>query len=79
MKEIEEIKKEFEEKIKTKSIEELKKVETHFLGRKGKVVDLFKTLKNATEENRKNIGQQINDLKSYVEETISKRLKELEE
>lgn len=79
MKEIEEIKKEFEEKIKTKSIEELKKVETYFLGRKGKVVNLFKTLKNATEENRKNIGQQINDLKSYVEETISKRLKELEE
>jgi phenylalanyl-tRNA synthetase alpha chain len=78
MKEIKEIKKEFEEKIKTKSIEELKKIETYFLGRKGKVADLFKALKNISEKKKKYAGQEINNLKSYIEKTITCRLKELE-
>ena len=77
MKEIKEIKKDFENKIKTKSIEELKNIETCFLGRKGKIVNLFKMLKDVSEKNRKEAGQEINNLKSYIEKNITKRLKEL--
>ncbi len=75
---IEEIKKEFSERIKTNSIDELKNIEKYFLGRKGKVALLFKELKNVPKENRKSFGESINALKEFLEKEIKKRIAEKE-
>ncbi len=75
---IEEIKKEFNEKIKTNSIEELKNLEKYFLGRKGKVSLLFKELKSVPKEERKSFGEAINALKEFLEKEIKLKIAEKE-
>jgi phenylalanyl-tRNA synthetase alpha chain len=78
MKEIDEIKNEFQEKIKTEDIEEINKIETYFLGRKGRIAELFKTLKTLSENERKEAGQSINELKLFIENIIHTKLEEIE-
>ncbi len=75
---IEEIKREFNEKIKSSSVEELRNLEKYFLGRKGKVTLLFKELKNVPKEKRKSFGESINTLKEFLEKEIKQRIFEKE-
>lgn len=67
---IKKIKEEFEEEIKkSKSEEDIKRVKSKFLGKKGLIQELFKIIPQIKEEEkRKEIGKLINDLKEYIEE-----------
>ena len=71
------IRKEFEEKIKdVKSIDDLRKIEVFFLGKKGKVQELYKQIKELNETDRKAFGENVNNLRSFIEKEIKE--KELE-
>ncbi len=58
-----------------KSVEDLKRVGTTLLGRKGLFSEYLQELKNVSQEQRKSFGQAINELKNWAEA----KLKELEE
>ncbi|MCD6107586.1 MAG: phenylalanine--tRNA ligase subunit alpha [Caldisericaceae bacterium] len=75
---IKQIKEEFKEKIKNKSLKELKELETYFLGRKGKVSVLFQLFKTVPKERRKHFGAKINELKNFIEKNISAEIKRVE-
>jgi len=75
---VSQLKKEFYEKIKGKTLDELKDLEKYFLGRKGKVAELFKEMKSVPKEQRKSFGEKINELKSLMEEALSAAIKEQE-
>ncbi len=74
------IKKEFEEAIKEiANQEELKQLKAKFLGKKGRLTELFKQMANLENEQKKEFGKNINKLKSYIEETIIAKQKEISE
>ena len=75
---IKSVKKEFEEKIKDKSIDRIIGIEKYFLGRKGKIAELFQEMKSVPKESRKSIGVEINNLKKYIEESVSILIKQEE-
>ena len=58
-----------------KSVEDLKRVGTTLLGRKGVFTEYLQELKNVSQEQRRSFGQAINELKGWAEE----KLKELED
>ncbi len=70
------VREEFEEKIKNKSMEQLKEIEKYFLGRRGKVALLFQDMKGVSADNKKSIGAEINDLKKYIKASISVSIKQ---
>ena len=75
---IENIEKEFFKDLrKTKNLEELKKIETKYLGKKGKIRSAFLEIKNLPLEERKKFGQKVNLLKEKIEKEIEKKLKDL--
>lgn len=58
------------------TVSELDELKVLILGRKGKITELFKKLSTVTDiEEKKTIGQKINDLKNFLEEEINKRKK----
>jgi len=75
---IEQIKKEFEEKIKNRSLKDLKEIETYFLGRKGKITTLFQLLKTLPKDQRKRSGARINGLKNFIEKSIADEIQLVE-
>ncbi len=75
---IKRIKMEFKEKTKGKSLKEIKELETYFIGRKGKVTELFKLLKTLPKGQRRSFGAEINELKQFIEKNISEQLTMLE-
>lgn len=60
------------------NLKDLEEIRLDYLGKKGKVTDIMKGLKNATDKDRKLIGQYINDIKIQLTEAISKKKKEIE-
>jgi phenylalanyl-tRNA synthetase alpha chain len=58
-----------------KSVEDLKRVGTTLLGRKGVFTEYLQELKSVSQEQRRTFGQAINELKGWAEE----KLKELED
>jgi len=71
---VEDIRKDFEGYIKdVKSLEELKKIQVLFLGKKGKIQELFKEIKEVEVAKRKSFGENVNNLKEYIEDTIKKK------
>lgn len=78
MERLEKIKEEIEQKIKNASLEEIKKIETYFLGRKGEIASLFEELKNLPKEEKKTFGEKINSIKSFAEQKIAERKNEIE-
>jgi phenylalanyl-tRNA synthetase alpha chain len=58
-----------------KSVEDLKRVGTTLLGRKGVFTEYLQELKSVSQEQRRTFGQAINELKGWTEE----KLKELED
>lgn len=53
-------------------------VKTEFLGKKGKITELSSELKTLSPEEKKAFGSELNKLKSYAEEEIAKKAKEIE-
>ncbi len=74
------IKGEFEESLKNvASSEELEALRIKFLGKKGELTDVLKSLKDMDAEAKKQVGQQVNTLKGEIEEALRANGKRLEE
>ena len=75
---VNEIKRELSERIgSVQNIVDLNNLKAEYLGKKGKVKELSSILKDMKEEEKKNFGKELNAIKSYIEETISNKLDEL--
>ena len=75
---VNEIKRELSERIgSVQNIVDLNNLKAEYLGKKGKVKELSSILKDMKEEEKKNFGKELNEIKSYIEETISNKLDEL--
>lgn len=62
---------------KAETLEALNDLRVHFLGKKGIVTQMLKTLGTIPDQDRPVMGKAINDLKNFIEEAIKKRHKEL--
>ncbi len=67
------------EQISIQTHEELEKARLHFLGSKGILKALYADLKNVPNEAKKEVGQQINQLKNTIEALISSKKEALEQ
>ena len=77
---IESVRKEFLEGLeKVNSIEELEKLRVEFIGRKGKVTELLKSIPKLPPEERKEFGKACNVLKGEIESLIKERLSHFKE
>lgn len=62
---------------KASSIEAIEQLETVYLGRNGKINDLLQNIKQVAPEEKKQYGQQINELKNTINEELRKRKEEI--
>lgn len=62
-----------------KSLKELDELNIKYLGRNGKVNEIFKTVKDLSADEKKSTGAAINDLKKWVEQKIAEKRGELME
>jgi phenylalanyl-tRNA synthetase alpha chain len=63
----------FEKRVKAvKKLAELEELKVEFLGKKGLVTELLTELRLVPNEQKREVGMQINQLKNYVEEQITK-------
>ena len=68
------------EKIKTISNEtELRETEIKYLGRKGEITSLLKSIGKVAPEERKNIGKAVNEAKQTITKELKNRKKQLDE
>lgn len=65
--------------VKIKNINELNETKSLFLGKKSPLQDILSKMKDLPVEEKKVIGQKINEFKTFVEEQITKKLQELNE
>ncbi len=74
------IKKEFEALIAdAKTEEDIKQIKAKFLGKKGKVSELFKQMGGLGDEQKKEFGKNINKLKKYIEDSLTDRQTQIKE
>lgn len=74
------MKEEVIEKINTaKSIDIVEQLRVEFLGKKGKITDILKGLKDLSVEEKKEIGKLANDVKSELESKIEKAVEIISE
>lgn len=57
---------------------ELLNLKSRFLGKQGEVSNILKDLKNASEEDKKTIGQKAHELKNMIQDHISQKMSEIE-
>ena len=77
---LENLKNEFIENIALiNSVEKLEELEKDFLGKKGKLNDILKGIKNLSNEDKKTVGPEANKLKIFIGEEIEKKQTELQE
>ncbi len=75
---IEELKREFLEKLKScADLKELEQLRVAFIGRKGKLTGLLKSIPKLPQEDRKPFGKACNTLKQEIEELIASKRDEL--
>ena len=67
----------FEEFAKVDKIKELEELKVKYLGRKGIITSLLKSVKNVPVESRPALGKLANEVKDKVEAIFEKRIKEL--
>ena len=71
---MESIKKEFESLINNvEDYEQLKQLKAKFLGRNGSVTNLFKKMSALNNQEKKEYGKKINELKNYIEDVIDEK------
>ena len=74
------MKEEVIEKINTaKSVDIVEQLRVEFLGKKGKITDILKGLKDLSVEEKKEIGKLANDVKSELESKIEKAVEIISE
>lgn len=66
------------EQLSIQTREDLEKARVYFLGSKGALKRLYADLKNVPNENKREVGQQINTLKEKVEAVIEEKKEALE-
>jgi len=74
------LKNEFIESIKNIDCpEKLEELEKDFLGKKGKLNDILKGIKDLSNEDKKVVGPEANKLKVFIGEEVEKKQIELQE
>ena len=63
---------------KTSSKAEILNLKSDYLGKKGKVSEILKSLKDATGEERKAVGSRSNEIKNFILDGIQSKLQQLE-
>ena len=77
---IEDIKKEAEEEIQhIDDLNELNQKKAFYLGKKGPIASLMANMRDLSVELKKELGQKLNVVKSYIEEAIQERKQQIEE
>lgn len=77
---MQEIKQAFSEKLKNAiNTQALEEIRIEFLGKKGSVTGLMKTMKDLSNEEKKTFGQQVNVLKNEIMEAISKTAEQIKQ
>ncbi len=70
---LENLKKEFEEILgKVSSVLELEKVRQNYLGKKGKLAEIFQSFSTLPPAEKKSLGAELNQLKKEIEESLAK-------
>ena len=73
-----ELREKFAQRInELKAVADVDQIRIDYLGKKGCVSALMQDLRNASAEEKKEAGKNINDLKQYIENTINEKLSEL--
>lgn len=62
-----------------KSYADVEKLRVEYLGKKGKVIEILKNLKNVEESKRKEIGNKANALREHIEDLIEKKKDEIKQ
>ncbi len=62
----------------SETIEKLNEVKVNFLGKKGDLTTVLKSMKDITPEERPKIGQMVNDVRQQIEVLIEENLKKFE-
>ena len=60
-----------------KDAQALESLRVKYLGKKGSITDLLKGMKDLSNEEKKNFGQRVNELKKHASDSIQKRSEEL--
>ena len=75
---IAELKQEFAAKLAAaESMQMLEEIRVEFLGKKGSVTELLKSMKDMSPEEKKNFGQEVNVLKNELSQAITEKGEEL--
>ena len=59
------------------ALADVEQLRIEFLGKKGYVSDLMQELRNVSNEEKREAGQKINEVKQFIESSISQKLEEL--
>ena len=81
VKKLYEIRKRAEEQINDSKNEVLKKMidlKVKYLGKKSEILEIFKYMKNLSNEEKKKIGEVVNKIKSEIEKEITEKIGYLE-
>ena len=81
VKKLYEIRKRAEEQINDSKNEVLKKMidlKVKYLGKKSEILEVFKYMKNLSNEEKKKIGEVVNKIKSEIEKEITEKIGYLE-
>ncbi len=65
------------EVAKTKTILDLNNIKTSYLGKKGSVTKLYEKLKEASAKEKKSLGKDINDVKTFINELLKTKAQEI--
>lgn len=75
-----EIRQAFSEKLRNAlNAQALEEIRIEYLGKKGAVTGLMKTMKDLSNEEKKTFGQQVNVLKNEITEAISKKIEQIKQ
>lgn len=81
IKKLQDIRKRADEEIEDKKNEILKNMldlKVKYLGKKSEILEVFKYMKNLSDEEKKKIGENINKIKFEIESKVTERIKYLE-
>lgn len=77
---MQEIRQAFSEKIKSAlNTQALEEIRVEYLGKKGAVTGLMKTMKDLSAEEKKTFGQQVNVLKNEITEAIAEKVEQIKQ
>ena len=81
IKKLQDIRERAEQEIEDKKNEILKNMldlKVKYLGKKSEILEVFKYMKNLSDEEKKKIGENINKIKAEIEEKVTERIQYLE-